>query len=179
MWRSFLEKGANIKLNEDKHPADKIVKTAHNAYLRNEPVPVQMKGYHFNPVFTLKEATDCLGESLRIIRELTFETIRKEFYLELPSRHNCIWLTPDNKQSLQFWKDLVHGSNKRIFRVETEGIVHRAANKWLITGTIPLNEINSLAHNYWKGIDAGGFEDEILFTGKLKIIEEVTDMIIS
>jgi hypothetical protein len=179
MWRSFLEKGANIKLNGDKHPADKIVKTALNAYLRNEPVPVQMKGYHFNPVFTLKEATDCLGESLRIIRELTFETIRKEFYLELPSRHNCIWLTPDNKQSLQFWKDLVHGSNKRIFRVETEGIVHRAANKWLITGTIPLNEINSLAHNYWKGIDAGGFEDEILFTGKLKIIEEVTDMIIS
>ena len=70
----------------------------------------------------------------------------------------------------------MHGNNKRIFRVETDGIIHRAANKWLITGTIPLNEISSLAHNYWKGIDAGSFEDEILFIGKLKIIEEITDM---
>jgi hypothetical protein len=44
----------------------------------------------------------------------------------------------------------------------------------LITGTIPLNEINSLAHNYWKGTEAGGFDDEILFIGKLRIIEELT-----
>ena len=175
MWRSFLEKGANIKLNGEKRPADQVIKYALNAYWKNQPVPEQMKGYHFNHVGTLKEATDCLGESIRIIRELIFESIRTEFYPELPSRHNCIWLCPDDKQSLQFWKDLVHGNNKRIFRVETKGIVHRAANKWLITGTIPLNEINSLAHNYWKGKDAGSFEDEILFTGKMKIIKELTD----
>ena len=176
MWRSFLEKGAYINLNGEKRPADQVIKYALNAYAYNEPVPPQMKGYRFNPVFTLKEATDCLGESMRIIRELIFESIRKEFYPQLPSRHNCIWLIPDDKRSLQFWKNLVHGSNKRIFRVETEGIIHRAANKWLITGTIPLNEINSLAHNYWKGNDAGGLEDEILFTGKVKIIEELTSV---
>ena len=176
MWRSFLEKGAYINLNGEKRPADQVIKYALNAYAYNEPVPPQMKGYRFNPVFTLKEATDCLGQSMRIIQELIFESIRKEFYPQLPSRHNCIWLTPDDKRSLQFWKNLVHGSNKRIFRVETEGIIHRAANKWLITGTIPLNEINSLAHNYWKGNDAGGLEDEILFTGKLKIIDELTSV---
>jgi len=175
MWRSFLEKGAYIKLNGEKRPADQVVKHALNAYARNEPVPEQMRHYHFNPVFTLKEATDCLGDSMRIIRELTFETIRKEFYPKLPSRHNCVWLVPDDKRSLEFWKGLVHGNNKKIFRVETEGIIHRAANNWLITGTIPLNEINSMAHNYWKGIDAGGFEDEILFIGKLKIVEELTN----
>jgi hypothetical protein len=28
-----------------------------------------------------------------------------------------------------------------------------------------------------KGIDAGGFEDEILFIGKLKIIEELTNIL--
>ena len=176
MWRSFLEKGAYINLNGEKRPADQVIRYALNAYAYNEPVPLQMKGYRFNPVFTLKEATDCLGESMRIIRELTFEAIRKEFYPELPSRHNCIWLIPDDKQSLEFWKNLVHGNNKRIFRVETDGIIHRAAQKWLMTGTIPLNEINSLAHNYWKGNDAGGLEDEILFIGKLKIIEELTSV---
>jgi hypothetical protein len=175
MWRSFLEKGAHINLNGDRRPADQVTKYALNAYAYNDPVPPQMKGYHFNPLGTLKEATDCLGESMRIIRELTYEAIRKEFYSELPSRHKCIWLCPDDKQSLQFWKNLVHASNKRIFRVETEGIIHRAANKWLITGTIPLNEINSMEHNYWKGNDAGGLEDEILFVGKLKIIEELTN----
>lgn len=173
MWTSFLEKGAYINLNGDKHSADKIVKTALNAYSRNEPVPLQMKGYHFNPVFTLKEATDCLGQSMNIIRELTFEAIRREFYPELPSRHNCIWLTLDDKLSVQFWKNLVHGSNKRIFRVETEGIIHRAAHKWLIGGTIPLNEINSMAHKYWRGEDSGSIEDEILFVGKVIILDEV------
>ena len=177
LWRSFLEKGANIKLNGEKYSADKIVKTALNAYLTHEPVPEQMKGYHFNPVGTLKEATDCLGESMRIIRELIFESVRKEFYPQLPSRHNCIWLTPDNEQSLQFWKKLVYGKDKLIFRVEADGAIHRTPNKWLVTGTIPLNEINSMAHNYWKGIDAGGFDDEILFIGKLKIIEELTNII--
>lgn len=172
-WRSFLEKGAYINLNGEKHPADQVIKYALNAYAYNEPVPPQMKDYRFNPLFTLKEAADCLGQSRSIIRELLFELIRKEFYHHLPSRHHCIWLCPDDKQSLQFWKKLVHGDTKRIFRVTTEGTIHRAANKWLITGTIPLNEINTLAHNYWKGNDAGILEDEILFTGKLKIIEEL------
>lgn len=175
-WRSFLEKGAYINLNGEKRPADQVIKYALNAYAYNEPVPPQMKDYRFHPVYTLKEAMDCLGQSMRIIRELIFESIRKECYPHLPSRHNCIWLIPDDKQSLDFWKKLVHGNNKRIFRVETEGTIHRAANKWLIAGTIPLNEINSLAHNYWKGNDAGGLEDEILFIGKLKIIEELTNM---
>lgn len=175
-WRSFLEKGSYINLNGDKRPADQVIKYALNAYAYDDPVPPQMNGYRFNPVFTLKEATDCLGRSMTIIRELTFESTRKEFYPHLPSRHNCIWLTLDDKQSLKFWKSLVHGSIKRIFRVETDGKIHRAANKWLIAGTIPLNEINLMAHNYWKGSDAGGLEDEILFTGKLKIIEELTNV---
>lgn len=163
-------------MNGEKHPADQIIKYALNAYAYNDPVPPQMKDYRFNPIFTLKEATDCLGQSMRIIREITFEAIRKEFYPELPSRHNCIWLVPDDRLSLKFWNNLVHGSNKRIFRVETEGIIHRAANKWLIVGTIPLNEVNSMAHNYWKGIDAGELEDEILFIGKLKIVEELPNI---
>lgn len=172
-WRSYLEKGATINLNGSRRHADQVIKYALKAYARNEPVPEEMKGYHFNAVFTLKEATDCLGRTMMIIRELVFETIRKEFYPQLPSRHNCIWLTPDDKASLEFWSKLVYGRHKRIFRVETEGIIHRAAQKWLITATQPLNEINSLAHNYWKGEGAGVMEDEILFTGKLKIIEEL------
>ncbi|MDH7463515.1 DUF2441 domain-containing protein [Chitinophagaceae bacterium 26-R-25] len=175
-WRSFLEKGASIKLSGDKHDAAKVIKTALNWYSRREPVPLQMKGYHFNSVFTLKEATDCLVRSINIIRELTLEAIRKEFYPELPSRHKCIWLSPDDELSLQFWKNLVYGSHNRIFRVEAEGIIHRTAQKWLIMGTAPLNEINSLAHNYWEGNEAGGIEDEIIFAGKLKIIEELIDI---
>jgi len=33
-----------------------------------------------------------------------------------------------------------------------------------------------MANNYWKGNDAGSFDDEILFTGKLIIIEELTNL---
>jgi hypothetical protein len=172
-WRSFLENGRSVNLNGEKHTADKIIKTALNCYLERKPFPVQMNDYRCNPVATLNHAAECLDHSMNIIRELAFEAIRKEFYPELPSRQRCIWLTPNDELSLQFWKNKVSG---KIFRVETEGVIHRAPEKWMIMGTIPLNEINSLAHNYWKGNDAGGFEDEILFEGKLKIVEELTDI---
>lgn len=174
MWRSFLRRGDFIELDGEKYSSDVVVRHAYDVYTRNQLAPVQMKHYHFSPIATLKEATDSLGNSLRIIRELAFESVRKEFYSELPSRQKCIWLIPNERQSFDFWKSILQDKNQRIFKVEVDGKIHRAAQKWLIGGTVPLDEINSKAHKYWKGEDSGSFEDEILFVGNLKIHEELT-----
>ena len=53
------------------------------------------------------------------------------------------------------------------------GISIERHKKWLEGGTISLNNWYKLAHSYWKGESIGSIEDEILFEGKIKIIEEV------
>lgn len=173
MWRTFAEKGDFIELNGKKYSSDMVARHAFDVYTGQQPAPLQMKGYHFNLIYTLKETMDSLGNSLRIIRELAFESIRKEFYPELPSRHKCIWLIPDNEQSFSFWKNTLPGKNQRIFKIAVDGKTHRAAQKWLIGGTFSLNETKSKAHSYWKGEDAGNIEDEVLFTGRIRILEEL------
>jgi len=173
MWRSFAGKGDFIELNGEKYTSDLVTRHAFDVYTREQPAPFQMKDYHFNPIFTLREAIDSLGNSLKIIRELAFESIRKEFYSELPSRHKCIWLIPNNKQSFDFWRSTLLNEKQKVFKLAVDGKIHRTAQKWLIGGTLPLDEMNSKAHSYWKGEDSGSIEDEILFTGKVKVLEEL------
>lgn len=173
MWRTYSEQGDFVELEGVKHTSDKIILHAFETYAFDRPVPVPMKNYHFKPILTLKEATESLGNQMRIVRELAYESIRKEFYSELPSRHNCIWLMADDKRSIEFWKNILRSKTQRVFKVTIDGKIHRAANKWLIGGTMPLIEIYTMAHKYWKGEGIGNFDDEILFEGKLKILEEI------
>ena len=172
-WKSFLEKSLFMELNGEKFDYSFIVRRASELYFKNIPPPVKMTGYHFKPLQTLNETINMLSMAHRLIRELVFESIRKEFYPELPSRQKCIWLIPDNEKSLEFWNNKLHNKHQRIFKVTVDGNIHRAAQKWLEGGTISLNNWYKLAHSYWKGESIGSIEDEILFEGKIKIIEEV------
>jgi hypothetical protein len=62
---------------------------------------------------------------------------------------------------------------KRIYQVEVDGNVHRTSQEWLIGGTFSLNRWDELAHNYWKGTNYESIEDEVLFTGRIKILKVV------
>ena len=174
-WISFAKKSDSIELQGEKHDVYKITKTAFEAYAKLHPPPSKMSDYHFNILNTLKEATESLGNTIKLNRELAFESIRNEFYPELPSRKNCIWLIPNHQDSLQFWNNILNiGQQIKIFKVEIDGNIHRASQEWLVGGTLSINEWNKLAHNYWKGTNSGNIEDEVLFTGRLKILEEIT-----
>jgi Protein of unknown function (DUF2441) len=172
-WKSLSDQCDSIEINGESFDVYKIVNTAFGAYSRQYPPPLKMRDYHFNPVITLKETLDSLGNSLKICRELTLESIRQEYYYQLPSRQKCIWLIPENENSLTFWKNIIHNQNQKLFRVSVDGKIHRAAQKWLEGGTFSVNKWNSLAHNYWKGQDSGDIEDEILFEGTVKIIDRI------
>jgi hypothetical protein len=172
-WQSFAQKGEYIDLNGEQIDVYKIATHAFDTYIRKHPIPIEMKDYHFNPIGTLKETIESLGNALKSCRELSFELVRKEFYPELPSRQKCIWIIPDVKESLEFWGQVLKYTDKRIFKITLNGKIHRAAQKWLIGGTIPLNKWNAFAHSYWKGEGIGSKEDEVLFEGKFKIIDEI------
>jgi len=173
-WQSFVETGELIEINGEQFDVYQIARHAFDAYIGKYLPPTKMKGYHFDPLRTLKETMDSLGNALKTCRELTFELVRKEFYHELPSRQKCIWIIPDEEKSLEFWKNVIKNKDKKIFKITIDGKIHRASQKWLVGGTFSLNKWTSLAHSYWKGEESGSIEDEILFEGKIKIIEEIT-----
>ena len=173
MWQSFADKGESITLNGEELDVYNVVKAAFDEYTRQYPPPIKMKDYHFNQLRTLDESIQSLGNSIKLCRELAFESIRKEFYSNLPSREKCIWLIPDNENSLEFWKNIIGNEQRRIFKVVVDGTAHRASQEFLVGGTYSLNKWKSLAHSYWKGEESGSIEDEVLFTGTIKIIEEL------
>ncbi len=172
-WKSLSGTDDLIEIDGEEFDVHLIAMHAFKTYVNGSPPPTAMKGYHFNPMKTLHETIDSLGNALKICRELAFESIRKEFYPELPSRLNCIWLIPDNLQSLTFWKNVIPNGHQKIFKIVIDGKIHRAAQKWLIGGTYSVNKWSSLAHSYWNGEGSGNKEDEILFKGKIKILEEL------
>ncbi len=174
-WESFADSSDLIELQGEKHEVYKITRTAFEAYAELHPPPSKMCGYHFKILNSLKEAVDSLGNTIKLNRELAFESIRNKYYPELPSRKNCIWLIPDHEDSLHFWNKILNAEKrKKVFKVIVDGNIHRASQEWLIGGTFSLNEWNKLAHNYWKGINSGNVEDEVLFTGTMNILEEIT-----
>ena len=172
-WRFLANKGDSININGEDFEVYKIVNAAYDEYIKEYPPPAKMKGYHFNPIRTLKESIDSLGNALKICREISFESIRKDFYPKLPSRQKCIWLIPNNGESLEFWKNVIKNKQRRIFKVAVEGNIHRAAQEWLVGGTFSVNRWNEMAHNYWKGENSGTIQDEVLFCGKIKILDEI------
>lgn len=175
-WTSFMEKNEMIELQEEKHDAYKVVNAAFEHYAGIRPAPQKMIDYHFNILQSLKETLECLGNTIKINREIIFESVRKEFHPKLPSRKTCIWLIPDKQSALDFWIDILYkGKGQKIFQVEImDGLLHRASQDWLIGGTFSINEWINLAHNYWKGLKSGKKEDEVLYEGAMKIVKEIT-----
>ncbi|OLS16569.1 MAG: hypothetical protein HeimC3_53150 [Candidatus Heimdallarchaeota archaeon LC_3] len=125
--------------------------------------------YHKNYKELVGLSYRVLRKSLRSVRELIFEEIRKENYSQLPSRSKCIWLIEDEK-SLSYWSKLLQGE---IYKVEVTGEIHKGSDSYLQVETYSLDFFREQAHKYWKGDPLDGVKDEIIFTGELEVIENM------
>jgi len=131
------------------------------------------KFYHYDPVKTLAEVTDALTHCLRLIRELVFEEVRIASFPELPSRHRCIWLIPEDMEAVQYWWHTL-GKKGKIFRVSATGKLHRTHQSFLHLRTCSVNAWKENAFRYWAGIRGeNSTEDEVLFEGFVKVLEEI------
>lgn len=173
LWETFENGNQLITSDGRTYPVDQIAYQALEVYRGGMTPP--LKQYHYNPVQTLSETLDSLFCSIRNTRELMFEQVRLEKYASLPSRKTCIWLIPNDQESLDYWQEnLPRGNNRKIFRVRTNGVFHRTSQQWVQGGTFSLSNWRERAHNYWKGTGAGNIDDEILFAGELEIIDEIS-----
>ena len=125
----------------------------------------------------LKKTRVALRENRIFTRETIFEEVRAKYFPDLPSRQSCIWVA--TREAIPFWwEELSKGPNKcKIFKLKLTGVIHRTNEKYLVDDTISHLDIIHNAIRYWKGEDgSGSLSDELLFKGRIEIIEEYNDL---
>lgn len=124
----------------------------------------------------LESTRRALGHTSKVIRELIFEEVRKEFFPSHPSRQKGLWVIKlDDPGSLNYWKETLKGD--KIFKVQLTGKIHTANQQYLIPTTENLNKIRQNAFHYWTGTSgARAEEQETLFEGFATVIEDITNI---
>ena len=157
-------------------PLNRVVAHALRVYEGSaERDPSLSTDYHYEPIKSLRETWEALRDSLIYIREEVFEEVRQSSFVELPSRKRCIWLIPDEPDTMAYWWRTIGNPQSKIFRVTATGKVHRVAQNYLQLQTCSLNTLKERAFRYWAGFgnQAAGPEDELLFEGFIKVEEEI------
>ncbi len=117
-------------------------------------------------------AFDLVQHFVSYVRELIWEDIRKSEFPHLPSRQRCIWLAADY-EGVSYWlKNLgLDGLDFQIAKVQVQGRIHTASNEYLLSDSEPMLETLKKARQYWLGIHDDPASREILFEGRLKVLE--------
>jgi len=124
----------------------------------------------------LGKSREALREDRIFTRETIFEEVRAKYFPNLPSRQTCIWV--GTKEAIPFWwEKLSNPLNKhKIFKLGLTGILHRTNEKYLVEDNSHLDLIHN-AIRYWAGEEgSGSLSDELLFEGRIEVIEEYNDL---
>jgi hypothetical protein len=105
-------------------------------------------------------------------REAVLESVRKEFYPNLPSRKKVIWLCEERQ--LEYWK-LALREAYVLYEVEVTGEVFVSSDLILPLSSDSYRTTIAKAHNYWN-YDQANVDDlkvEYLFVGQLTVTREI------
>lgn len=124
-----------------------------------------------------KVAKNYMGQTIRAIREVIVEMVRKDEYPEYPSRLSCLYATKSYEDALK-WKTLFESYNRQVLQ-----IVKLRVNGNSFEGDgnlLPKDDAVSFskkieqARSYWKGTDDNELS-ELLVNGIIEVVEIVED----
>lgn len=109
------------------------------------------------------------------LRELIWEDIRVRNFPDKPSRKRCLWLA-EGEESLNYWlTKLQPATDLHVFRVRIDdGKTHDASDEHLMRDNIAYDEALAMAERYWNGEIRNPTAKEVLFEGRLRIIEQIS-----
>lgn len=124
----------------------------------------------FEPLVT-KPRDELLMEYMLYVRECLFEDVRQSKYPSCPSRMSCIWLLPDDKQSLDYWARVIP-RHVNVVKFKCSGVIHEADERYLALQTFNIPLQKRLADLYWSGesITKGLAHKEFLFAGSATVL---------
>lgn len=119
--------------------------------------------------FAYPTIESALWHYMKAVRELLFEEMRKDFFPSLPSRTRCLWVMPDNKETIQYWSNElnVEGLEHKLVKLSLTGKLFKANQQHLeINHIISFDEMRQKAFKYWSGSSGQSeAETEYLFEG--------------
>ena len=168
--------------DKKKYPISQVVKEILSYYKNQEEGknPKIDPSLYEDLVSILKLVDNGISYTTELLRELVFEHIRQKRFPNYPSRHNCLFAIPNDKDSLEYWKKRYMGEFEgiivNIYLLSLTGKIHRANTKYLNNDIVDLREYENNAINYWSGNDIGISPlDEILFEGEI-LIEKIFEI---
>ncbi|MDT0559130.1 DUF2441 domain-containing protein [Ichthyenterobacterium sp. W332] len=112
---------------------------------------------------------------LKWIREDIFEKTRLKINPDLPSRKKGIWICDINE--LHRWWEILKSQNRKIFKIELiEGKTFTADEKYCEIKNFSIKEFEENANNYWNGKTSKNSIIEVIFEGKLKVLQSYNSL---
>lgn len=122
----------------------------------------------------LKTARNMLSNYSALQREMILEAVRKDFYPDIISRKNAIYLCDNNQ--IEYWRDnLKRNSEIDLFKVEVTGELFKSSDTLLPSRAESISKMYEQAKEYWAA-DLTDIDDvtcEYLFSGKIKVLEKM------
>lgn len=179
----LLRTGDVIEIGHESNPYFRVYETSRKAYSLTAPdgQNVSVPGVKFLggvrrgeidcprlPVIAHELATHLAG----LVGELIWEDVRQREFPGLPSRQRCVWLVPD-LEAVRYWLERLGpgASAAQVVRVRCAGRVHVASESHLVGDSVPIEEAALRARRYWRGELPDTGREEIIFEGRLTVLQ--------
>jgi len=117
-----------------------------------------------------KQAYNIANHYSMLSRELIMEEVRRELVPDAPSRKSCLWVV-DSLSLAAYWQRKI-GGRSRLMKLSLTGKMHKGDAKLLMNESEPLADTYEKARQYWLGEQTEDALPEILFAGKVLVLEE-------
>jgi hypothetical protein len=155
----FNEMANNWRRTSHEYPRiDASTKYANEmvADLYNWLVHVRDSGHQNVPLRNLLDSLhpqrQAIEDNLLALREYVFEDIRRQEFVDLPSRQKCLFLCPARSECVRYWWKILgtQGTDmhKKIWEVEVTGISFLASDLVKLQ-SMSVEEWEKLARQYW------------------------------
>lgn len=122
-------------------------------------------------------AINYMDQTIRAIREVVVEMVRKEEYPEYPSRLSCLYASNTYEDALK-WKTLFDSYNRRVLQIVKLRVIGNSfegdGNLLPKDDGVSFSKKIEQARCYWKGNDENELP-ELLINGIIEVVEIIED----
>lgn len=134
------------------------------------------EGLTLNPEDT-KVAINYMDQTIRAIREVIVEMVRKEEFPHYPSRLSCLYATKSFEEVLK-WKALFDSYNRKVLQIVRIRVIGSSfegdGNLLPKNDGVSFSEKIEQARSYWKGNNSSELS-ELLVDGTIEVVEIIEE----
>lgn len=163
---NFIETVFGLDLEMPFQGSKMSYRKAHEEFLK---IPLPQRNSHLFEFYDF--GNYALNKTSMMLRELILEEYRIQKCPHLPSRMSSIWLC--FQENIDYWIKALQVSTYAIYKVRVTGEAHIASERNLYSDVMNINQYRAMAVEYWKENQHISFDTEIIFEGKIRVLERI------